>query len=109
MLPPENELEVAEPGSSGETVNQKRLKAHYELEAQFIEIRRRYLLSRQQISDLIQHGATVQHGTYKTQYGVSLRRHPRYKQALIDAKGDAYQQRILNGTAPHAYFRVRIS
>src|SRR5262245_27479638 len=109
LLPPENAIEVLPEGSSGETLNQKRLKAHYELEAQYIELRRRYYLSLAAIRDLIQHGATIQRGTYKPQYGVHMRRHPRYKQVVIDLKGEAYQQRILNNTAPHAYFRVRIS
>src|SRR5262245_56732428 len=108
MLPPENEIQVAEPGSIRETVNQQRLRKHLELEEEYNEIKRRYLISKHQIEDLIQRGATIQQGNYKPDYGVRLRRHPRYKQALIDAKGDAYQQRILNGTAPHAYFRVRI-
>lgn len=107
-LAPENDLQVAEPGSSNETVNQRRLREFYELQEKFYDLRDRYHAALVKIQDLLIHGARVQTGIYKVSYGVRLVRRPRYKQALIDAKGESYQQRILEGTAPHAHFRVRV-
>jgi hypothetical protein len=57
---------------------------------------------------LLMHGAAVQTGVYKVKSGVRLVRRPRYKQVVIDLKGEQYQQRILEGTRPHAHFMVRI-
>ena len=108
MLPPENEIEIAEPGTSGETVNQKRLREFYELQEEFHALRDKYIASYFKIQDLILGGANIQQGTYKVQYGVRLVRRPRYKQVVIDLKGEQYQQRVLENTAPHAHFRVRV-
>jgi hypothetical protein len=108
MLAPENPIQVAEPGSSGETVNQQRLKAFYELQKEFYDLRDRYLAAYQKIQGLIIKGADIQLGNYKVDYGVRLVRRPRYKQVVIDLKGEAYQKRVLESTAPHAHFRVRV-
>lgn len=108
MLPPENPIEVAEPGSSGETVNQQKLKAFYDLQAEYFNLRDKYLKKYAEIQGLIIKGADIQLGTYKVDYGVRLVRRPRYKQVVIDLKGEAYQQRVLENTAPHAHFRVRV-
>ena len=108
MLAPENPIEVAEPGSSGETVNQTRLKQFYELQKEYYDMRDRYLAAYSKIQGLIIKGADIQLGTYKVDYGVRLVRRPRYKQVVIDLKGEAYQQRVLEGTAPHAHFRVKV-
>ncbi len=108
MLPPENPIEVAEPGTSGETVNQRRLREFYELQQEFYDLRDKYIARYSQIQDLILHGALIQQGQYKVQYGVRMVRRPRYKQVVIDLKGEQYQQRVLENTAPHAHFRVRV-
>jgi len=108
MLAPENPIEVAEPGSSGETVNQTRLKQFYELQKEYYDMRDRYLAAYSKIQGLIIKGADIQLGTYKVDYGVRLVRRPRYKQVVIDLKGEAYQQRVLEATAPHAHFRVKV-
>ncbi len=105
---PEHTIQIHEPGSIKETVNQKRLREFYDLEQQYLALRDEYFVRLNQIQDLIIRGANIQQGTYKIQYGKYQRRHPRYKQALIDVKGEAYQQRILNGTAPYEFFRVKI-
>jgi hypothetical protein len=39
---------------------------------------------------------------------VRLIRRPRYKQVVIDLKGEQYQRKVLESTAPHAHFRVRV-
>lgn len=108
MLPPENPIHVAKPGSSEETVNQRRLKVFYDLQAEYHEIRRKFMVEYAKIQDLILTGADIQQGNYKVQYGVRLVRRPRYKQVVIDLKGEQYQQRILENTAPHAHFRVKV-
>ncbi len=108
MLPPENEIEVAEPGSSSETVNQKRLRDFYQVQAEFFALRDKYLRQYSKIQDLIVHGAAIQQGVYKVQYGVRLVRRPRYKQVVIDLKGEHYQREVLAHTAPHAHFRVKV-
>lgn len=108
MLKPENPIDVAEPGSSGETVNQRRLRAHYELQEEYYDLRDRYHASLVKIQDLLVKGADVQTGQYKVSSGVRLVRRPRYKQVVIDLKGEAYQQRVLESTRPHAHFVVRI-
>ena len=108
MLAPENPIEVAEPGSSGETVNQNRLKAFYDLQKEYFDVRDKYLAAYSKIQGLIIKGADIQLGTYKVDYGVRLVRRPRYKQVVIDLKGEAYQQRVLEATAPHAHFRVKV-
>jgi len=108
MLAPENPIEVAEPGSSGETVNQTRLKQFYELQKEYYDMRDRYLAAYSKIQGLIIKGADIQLGTYKVDYGVRLVRRRRYKQVVIDLKGEAYQPRVLEGTAPHAHFRVKV-
>lgn len=108
MLPPQNEIEVAEPGTSGETVNQKKLREFYELQKEYVELRNRFLAKYAQLQDLIIKGADITQGTYKVQYGVRLVRRPRYKQVVIDLKGEAYQQRVLESTQPHAHFRVKV-
>lgn len=108
MLPPDNPIEVADPGTSGETVNQRRLREFYELQEKFYDLRDRYIAAYGKIQDLILKGANVQQGVYKVQYGVRLVRRPRYKQVVIDLKGEAYQRQILESTAPHAHFRVRV-
>lgn len=108
MLPPENEIEVAEPGSSGDSVGQQRLREFYKLEEEFHALRGKYLHAYARIQDLILHGAKIQQGVYKVQYGVRLVRRPRYKQVVIDLKGEDYQRKVLGATAPHAHFRVRV-
>src|SRR5439155_27273118 len=110
LLPPESPIEVPEPGTSpsGETVNQRRLREFYELQEQFYDFRNRYIAAYGKIQDLILSGAAIQQGTFKVQYGVRLTRRPKYKQVVIDLKGEAYQQRILENTAPHAHFRVKV-
>lgn len=108
MLPPENPIEVAEPGTIEETVNQKRLREFYEIQQQYYDLRDKYIATYSKIQDLIIRGANIQQGNYKVQYGVRLVRRPRYKQVVIDLKGEAYQQRVLENTAPHAHFRVKV-
>ena len=108
LLPPENPIEVAKPGTSGETVNQRKLREFYEIQEQFYDLRNRYTAAYGKIQELILKGADIQQGTFKVQYGLRLTRRPKYKQVVIDLKGEAYQQRILENTAPHAHFRVRV-
>jgi hypothetical protein len=108
VLAPDNPIDLKDPGSSGETVNQQRLRGFYELQKEFYALRDKYLAAYAKIQDLIIQGADIQLGTYKVDYGVRLVRRPRYKQALIDAKGEAYQLRVLENTAPHAHFRVKV-
>jgi hypothetical protein len=108
MLPPENEIAVALEGTSGESVNQQKLRNFYKLEEEFHAVRQKYLHAYAQIQDLILHGARIQQGIYKVQYGVRLIRRPRYKQVVIDLKGEQYQRKVLESTAPHAHFRVRV-
>lgn len=108
LLEPENVIEVAEPGTSGETVNQTKLRKFYELQTEFFDLRDRYAAAYSQIQDLIIKGANISQGQYKVKYGVQLVRRPRYKQVVIDLKGEAYQQRVLENTHPHAHFRVRV-
>lgn len=109
LLPPENPIDVAEPGSSGETVHQRRLRELYELEKQYVDIRARYLAAYARVEHMIQKGAAIQAGDYnKVSCGVRLVRRPKYKQVVIDLKGEDYQRRVLESTQPHARFRVRI-
>ena len=108
LLAPENVIKVAEPGTIDETVNQRRLREFYELQKQFYDLRDKYLARYKQIQDLIIRGAAIQGGQYKVESGMRYVRRPRYKQVVIDLKGEAYQQRVLENTHPHAHFRVRI-
>jgi len=109
MLPPAEHVEVQPPGSIPETLNQRRLREFYQAEKEFHEARDRYQALYLQVQHLVIRGAGVQSGQYKIAHKVYRRRHPRYKQALIDAKGEAYQMRILNATAPHEVLRVRVT
>lgn len=108
LLPPENPIDVLPPGTSGETVNQRRMREFLDLQNEFVALRKRYLAAYAKIQDLILHGAEIQSGQYRADYGVRYVRRPRYKQIVIDLKGEAYQKRVLESTAPHAHFRVRI-
>lgn len=108
MLPPENPIEVAEPGTSNETVNQRLMREFYEAQSEFYAARKKYYEAYEKVEKLIITGANVQTGKYQIDYGVRQVRRPRYKQVVIDLKGEAFQQQVLENTQPHAHFRVKV-
>lgn len=107
-LEPENPIEVAPEGSSEETLDQRRLKELHEAVEEYHWARERFYALYQRAQDLIIKGAIIKQGVYKVDYAVRLVRRPHYKQLLIDAKGEDYQQRCLEATALHAHVRVRV-
>lgn len=109
MLPPENEITVAKEGTIDESVNQARLREFFKIEEEYQALRQKYFHAYARIQDLILHGAKIQQGVYKVQYGVRLIRRPRYKQVVIDLKGEQYQRKVLESTPPHAHFRVLVN
>lgn len=108
MLEPENVIELAEPGTSGETLTQRRLREFRELQEEFFDLKDRYAAAYDRLRVAIAEGAGIVQGQYKVRSSMYLSRRPKYKQALIDAKGEQYQRSILERTAPHAHFRVVI-
>lgn len=107
-LAPINDLKIQEPGTSSETLTQRRLREFRELQQEFFDIRDRYAAGYARLREAIQSGANISHGQYKVSHGVRLTRRPKYKQIVIDLKGEAYQQRMLENTAPHASLRIVI-
>lgn len=108
LLAPINELEILEPGSSNETLTQRRLREFRDLQQEFYDLRDRYAASYQRLREAVAGGAAISHGQYKINHGVRLTRRPKYKQVVIDLKGEAFQQRVLENTAPHATLRIVI-
>jgi len=113
MLPPdpEHDIQIQEPGTSGETVQQKSLKTFYEQQEDYLERLRQlkahpYHQTYLKMQKAVITGAEFKLGVYKLNRKVFYRRHPRYKQALIEAKGENYQLRILGNTQPHTIVRV---
>lgn len=107
-LTPINDLEILEPGTSSETLTQRRLREFRDLQQEFYDIKDRYAAAYQRLREAVASGATISNGQYKVNHGVRLTRRPKYKQVVIDLKGEAYQQRVLEGTAPHASLRIVI-
>lgn len=107
-LAPINDLEILEPGTSAETLTQRRLREFRDLQQEFYDLRDRYIASYARLREAVASGATISSGQYKVSHGVRLTRRPKYKQLLIDVKGEAYQQRMLENTAPHASLRIVI-
>ena len=101
-------LNVQEPGTSGETIRQRKLREFYEIEQEYREAKNRYYRKYGEIQQLLMGGADVQGGQYGVKYGVRYVRRPAYKQIVIDLKGESYQKNILEHTKPHAHFAVRL-
>lgn len=104
-----NTIEVKPEGTSDETVNQRRLREFYELQQQFYDVRDRYHAAYMRLQGLLISGASIQQGNYKLEYGKRFVRRPRYKEIVIQLKGEAYQKRILENTVPHEHLRVKVS
>jgi RecB family endonuclease NucS len=100
--------EVQPEGSSGETLNQRRMREALEAKEQLTRWKEAYDRKYADIKHLIQTGAEIQAGKIGTRHGIRFVRRPRYKQLLIDAKGEAYQKKCLEQTEPHAHFFVRL-
>jgi hypothetical protein len=108
MLPPVNELEVAEPGTSGETVRQQKLKAFAKARDEFHIAKQRYYEAYGAIKHMLITGAELQTGRLGVRSGVKYVRRRSYKSDLIAAKGESYQIRLLESTQPHAEFYWRL-
>jgi hypothetical protein len=107
-LEPVNELEIKDPGTSGETLKQQNIRAFFDAQEAYKVAKRRYYDAYRKVQHIIMAGAEIQPGRFGIKYGVMLVRRRSYKQDLIDAKGVTYQLRLLESTAPHAQFYVRI-
>src|SRR5215475_4899635 len=101
MLPPENAIDVAPEGSSEETLDQRRLRELHEAHEMLVYARDRYEALYKRAQDLIISGCAIKQGTYKVDYATRLVRRPKYKQVVIDLKGEEFQKDILEKTRPH--------
>lgn len=108
MLPAPIPVELPPEGSSEQTVRQARLRELYHLERDYIAARDKYLAAYKKLQDLVLIGASIQNGDYHVASKVYSQRHPRYKQAVIDLKGEDFQRKVLESTAPIQHFRVRV-
>jgi len=109
MLPPINPIRIAKPGSSKEVLTQAKLKAFYELQAEYYELQDKYVAKYRELQRMVIKGAAVAPGKYGLDPSdVIYTRHPRYKQALIEATSEKHQLRVLDKTQPHASLRVRV-
>jgi len=96
------------PGSSKELLTQAKLRAFYELQQQFFDLRDRYEAEYAKLQHLLITGAEVRLGSYKVVTQTRYVRRPRYKQVVINLKGEAYQRKVLDETEAHAHLRVKI-
>lgn len=109
LLPPINPIRIAKPGSSKEVLTQAKLKAFYELQAEYYELQDKYVAKYRELQRMVIKGAAVAPGKYGLDPSdVIYTRHPRYKQALIEATSEKHQLRVLDKTQPHASLRVRV-
>lgn len=102
------ELDVKEPGSSSEVVSQQKLRTFEALQDELRALNQKFADYRAGMRDALKQGASVTTGKRAVESGIRFRRHPRYKQALIDKLGEAAQQEVLNATEYRPYFYVRL-
>jgi hypothetical protein len=102
------ELGVEEPGSSDEVVSQRKLLQFEQLEDELRALRKKFEEARLNMKDAFKSGASVSTGKRGVESGIRFRRHPKYKQALIDKLGEEYQQQVLNATEYRPYYYVRL-
>src|SRR5262245_24458827 len=110
VFDPTSDTEVipARPGSSGSTLTQAKLRAFYELQQQFFDLRDRYTAEYITLQHLLITGPEIPAGSYKVVTQTRFVRRPRYKQVVIDKLGEQYQKRVLEQTPAHAHLRVKI-
>lgn len=92
-------------------ITQERLRAFYLLQEQyesekrkFEAIEERYEKEQRALALQSIAGARITTGKYKPRTKVRMVRHPRYKAALIAAKGEEYQKRVLDETTPTVHY-----
>jgi hypothetical protein len=102
------ELEMKEPGSSDEVLPQRQLQEWESLKDELRALTQKFKKKDSQIHSALKEGASVSTGKRGVESGIRFRRHPRYKQALIDAKGEDYQKKVLEGTEYRPYHFVRL-
>lgn len=108
MSKPINTIEVKEPGTSGETLSQQKLRKFEAFEQEFRDMKKRYYELYDSVKDQMQEGAEVARGKLGLRSGVRYVRRPSYKNEIIRLKGEKYQQDLLNRTRPHAHFYIRL-
>lgn len=102
------ELDVQEPGTSDDVISQAKLRQWEQLQDEMKALQKRFVKYRSEISEVIKGGASVSTGKRGLESGIRFRRHPSYKNALIEAKGEDYQKKILNQTEYKPYHWVRL-
>jgi hypothetical protein len=103
------ELVVKDPGTSGETLRQRQMKIAYEIESDYRKAKAEYDKYKEQIRELLKGGADVEEGPYGVKYGIRRTRRVKYKEIVIDLKGEEYQKALLNQQRPYAHFIVRLT
>lgn len=102
------ELNVQEPGTSDDVISQAKLRQWEQLQDEMHALQQKFANYRSEMHEVMKSGASVSVGKRGVESGIRFRRHPRYKQALIDAKGENYQQKVLNATEYKPYYYVRL-
>jgi len=102
------DLDVQEPGSSEDVISQQKLRQWEALEDELRALKKKFDAQRAQMHDVMRGGASVTTGKRGVESGIRFRRHPRYKEALINAKGEEYQKRVLAATQYRPYYYVRL-
>jgi predicted nucleic acid-binding Zn-ribbon protein len=102
------ELDVKEPGSSDDVVSQQKLRQYESLQDELRALTKKFAAFRADMKDVMKSGASVSTGKRGLQSGIRFRRHPSYKQALIEANGEEYQQKVLERTQFRPYYYVRL-
>lgn len=97
-----------EPGTSGMTLTQIKLRNFYQLQKEFYEMRKRYEAEYVRLQRMVLEGADVETGNYKVETQMRSVRRPRYKQVVIDLKGEDYQKGVLGKTPPQVHYRVKV-
>lgn len=99
---------LPEPGTSDETVTQNRLRDFYRLQNEYYELRARYVASYSRLSGLVLEGAEISNGHFHVATQPRSVRRPKYKQVVIDLKGEDYQKKVLEKTAPTVHYRIKV-
>lgn len=102
------ELGVKEPGSSDDVVSQQKLLRFEAMEMELRALRQKFEEYREGMRDVMKSGASVATGRRGVESGIRWRRHPRYKQVVIDNLGEEAQKKALESTPYRPYFFVRL-